>query len=335
MAQLSAQLPRIGRLGLALGAGGVAALLFATMAKGTIVAMALAYLAPLPIFIASLSWGAALGALAAIAAGVGVGGLIDPLSGALFGASIALPAWILSALSITRLKLFGRTKDGGEKTTAVAPVGYVVSAAALMGILVGLGALVSLIVLYGGYQKGVDTLVAEVTPDFQEAFGETFALPEGMTIEEFATLFVRLSPLALAAATFLMLCANLYIGARVAQVSQALSRPWPSLPESLVLPHAAGAALVVLLILAMALHDPARQAAWVGVGALAAAFGLQGLALAHALTRGLSFRIPLLLAIYVACALLPRWALPAVAAAGLLESFLSLRTRRVAAKAKS
>ncbi|HXW20524.1 MAG TPA: DUF2232 domain-containing protein, partial [Roseiarcus sp.] len=319
----------------ALGAGGVAALLFATMAKGTAPAMALAYLAPLPIFIASLSWGATTGALAAIAAGVLVAALIDPLSGALFGASIALPAWILSALSTVRSKLFGQAKDGDEKTAAVAPVGYVVSAAALVGILVGLGALISLIVLYGGYQKGVAALVAEVTPDIQEAFGDAFSLPEGMTIEEFATLFVRLSPLALAAATFLMLCANLYLGARVAQVSQALKRPWPSLPESLVLPRAMSAALVLSLILALTLRDPSRQAAWIGVGALAAAFGLQGLALAHALTRGLSFRIPLLLAIYMACALLPRWALPTVALAGLLESFLSLRTRHVAAKAKS
>jgi len=331
MAQLQAYLPRMGRFALALGAGAVAALLFVAMAKGTMLALALAYLAPLPIFIAGLSWGADMGALAAITAGSVVAAVIDPLSGALFGASIALPAWILSALSITRLRLFGQAKEGGAKTAAVAPIGYVVSAAALIGILIGLGALISLVVLYGGYQKGVDALVAQVTPDIREALDQAISLPEGMTIEEFATLFVRLSPLALASATFFMLCANLYLAARVAQVSQSLQRPWPNLPESLILPQALSVALVLSLVLALTLRDPTREAAWVGVGALAAAFGLQGLALAHALTRGLSFRIPLLFAIYVTCILLPRWALPVVASAGVLESFLSLRARRVAA----
>jgi hypothetical protein len=331
MAKLQLRLPQIGRLAMALGAGAVAALLFAAMAKGTVLAMALAYLAPLPIIIAGLSWGADMGALAAVAAGSVAAAVVDPLSGALFGASIALPAWILSALSITRLTFFGEAKDGGEKPAAWAPVGFVVCAASLIGVMIGLGALLSLVVLYGGYERGVDALVAQVTPDIQEALDQAIALPAGMTIEDFATLIVRLSPLMLAAATFLMLCANLYLGGRVAQVSQALKRPWPSLPESLVLPQALSAALVLSVILAVSLGDWARQAAWIGVGAFAAAYALQGLALAHALTRGLSFRNPLLFAIYLTCALLPRWALPAVALAGLLESFLSLRAKRVAA----
>ena len=33
-----------------------------------------------------------------------------------------------------------------------------------------------------------------------------------------------------------MLCVNLYAGARAVQLSQRLQRPWPNLPEALVLP---------------------------------------------------------------------------------------------------
>jgi hypothetical protein len=135
----------------------------------------------------------------------------------------------------------------------------------------------------------------------------------------------------LAAATFLMLCANLYVGARVAQVSQALKRPWPNLPESLVLPQVLGVALVLCLGLALIMADPPRQAAWIGVGAFAAAYALQGLALAHAMTRGLQIRNPLLFVLYLACALEPRWVFPALTFFGLMESFLSLRAKRVAA----
>jgi hypothetical protein len=253
------------------------------------------------------------------------------LSGALFGASVAAPAWLLSALAYFRSTRFARTKDDVAEPRGWCPAGLVVTAASLIGALIGLGALLSLIILYGGYQQGVDALVSQVTPDIQEALNEVFALPSGMTIEEFATLVVRMSPLMLAAATFLMLCANLYLGARVAEISQSLKRPWPSLPESLVLPKALGIALVICVGLAMTIRDPQRQAAWIGVGAFAAAFALQGLALAHALTRGLQIRNPILFALYLVCALAPRWAVPTLVFAGLMESFLSLRSRRVAA----
>jgi Predicted membrane protein (DUF2232) len=321
----------IQRIAIAFGAGVVSVLLFAVTVKGTLLAIALAYLAPLPIVIASLGWGVDMGAIAAATACGGVAALIDPLSGALFGASVALPAWLLSALCCARAFRLGRAKDNVAEPRPWFPVGLIVTAAAVVGVLIGLGALLSLVILYGGYQQGVEALVNQVTPDIQEALNEVFALPSGMTVEEFATLVVRMSPLMLAAATFLMLCANLYLGARVAEISQLLKRPWASLPESLVLPWALGAALVLCLGLALTIRDPERQAAWIGVGALAAAFALQGLALAHALTRGLQIRNPLLFALYLVCALAPRWAVPALTFAGLMESFLSLRARRVAA----
>src|SRR5579883_1622503 len=93
------------RIAIALGAGMVAALLFAVMAKGTPVAMALAYLAPLPIVIAAFNWGPDMGAVAAVTACGGAAALVDPYSGALFGAAIALPAWLLSALSSAHIGL--------------------------------------------------------------------------------------------------------------------------------------------------------------------------------------------------------------------------------------
>jgi hypothetical protein len=319
------------RIAIAFGAGVVSALLFAVTVKGTLLAVALAYLAPLPVVIACFGWGLDMGAIAAATACGGVAALIDPLSGALFGASIALPSWLLSALAYSRSMRFVRAKPDAAEPRGWCPVGLIVTAAAIIGVLVGLGALLSLIVLYGGYQQGVDALVSQIAPDIQEALNEVFALPSGMTVEEFATLVVRMSPLMLAAATFLMLCANLYLGARVAEISQSLKRPWPNLPESLVLPRALGVALVLCVALALTIRDPQRQAAWIGVGAFAAAFALQGLALAHALTRGLQIRNPLLFALYLVCALEPRWAVPTLTFAGLMESFLSLRARRIAA----
>jgi Predicted membrane protein (DUF2232) len=321
----------IQRIGIAIGAGLAAALLFAAMAKGTLLAMTLAYLAPLPIVIAALGWGLGMGAVAAAIAGVVSAALIDPLSGGLFAASIALPAWLLScAALLPRERLYPLAASvSGEKTWF--PVGGIVALAALIGALVGASVLASVVLLYGGYRKGVDSIVAQLIPGFRDALGGVMTLPTGVSIEEFAAMVVRLSPAALAAATCLMYCANLYAGARAVQLSQRLKRPWPNLPEGLVLPPFLGLGLVACAGLALSLRGPGAYVAWIGVGALGSAYAMQGLAVVHSLSRGLPVRIPMLAALYLGCMVTARWSLPALAVVGLIESLLSLRARRAAA----
>lgn len=319
------------RFGMAIGAGLAAALLFAVMAKGTVLAMTLAYLAPLPIVIATLGWGLDMGALAATIASAAAAILVDPLSGGLFAASIALPAWLLSFVSLSPRDRFYpiAAVARGEKTWF--PVGGIVAIAALIGAIVGAGALASLILVYGGYHKGVDALAAELVPDLKDALDGVMTLPGGVTVEQFAALIVRLSPAVLAATTCLMLCANLYAGARAVQLSQRLKRPWTNLPEALILPQFLGIGLIACVGLALALPGPAGHAAWIGVGALGCAYVMQGLAVVHSLSRGLPARIPMLIALYLVCVIAARWSLPVLALVGLAESLLALRARRAAA----
>lgn len=318
------------RFGMAIGAGLAAALLFAVMTKGTLLAMALAYLAPLPIVIAALGWGLDMGALAAAIASLAAAALVDPLSGALFAASIALPAWLLSFVCVLpreRLYPVAAPATSGKKWF---PVGGIVAVAALIGGIVGAGALVSLVLVYGGYGNGVAALAAELVPDLKDALDGVMALPGGVTIEQFAALIVRLSPAVLAATTCLMLCANLYAGARVVQLSQRLKRPWSNLPEALVLPQFLGIGLIVCIGLVLGLPGPGGHVAWIGVGALGCAYVMQGLAAIHSLSRGLPARIPMLVAIYLVSMVAARWSLPVLAFIGLVESLLSLRARRAA-----
>jgi hypothetical protein len=318
------------RIAIAFGAGIVAALLFAVSAKATALAMALSILSPLPIVIASLNWGVDMGAIAAFVATGGVAAL-DPASGAIFGAGVVLPAWALSGIASLRSPIFHRGKSGVDRSLEWCPIGIVVTAAAVIGALIGLGALISLIVVYSGFESGVDELSKQIAPIYEHTLGELVVLPAGVTFEQFANEVVREAPPVLAPLAFLLFCGNLYVGGRVAQISQALKRPWPDLPEALVLPRALAVALAISLGLALLLQDPARLAAWIVVGVFAAAFALQGLALAHALTRGFQYRNPLLLVLYLASALESQWILPILAFAGVIESFLSLRAKRVAA----
>ncbi|WP_158815130.1 DUF2232 domain-containing protein [Methylocapsa sp. S129] len=319
------------RIGIAIGAGLAAALLFVVTAKGTLLAILLAYLSPLPIVIASLGWGLDMGALAAAIASVVAAALIDPLSGGVFAASIALPPWLLSAAALLpRQKLYPRAAAAnGEKTWF--PVGGIVAIAALMGALVGAGMLASMILDYGGYQNGVDAMAAKLIPRLRDAFDDVMTLPSDITIEDFAATIVRLFPAVLAASTCLMFCANFYAGARAVQLSHRLKRPWPNLPEGLVLPQFLGIGLIACAGLALSLRGSGEYVAWIGVGALGCAYVMQGLAVVHSLSRGLPVRIPALIALYLGCMVTARWSLPALALVGLVESLLSLRARRAAA----
>ncbi len=112
---------------------------------------------------------------------------------------------------------------------------------------------------------------------------------------------MRLSPAAIAGSTLLMFCVNLYAAARSAALSHRLRRPWPDLPSAFVLPPPLAALALASLALAFALPAPADQFAWIVAGALGAAFVLQGLAVLHALSRGLPMRPWLLSALYFCC----------------------------------
>ena len=68
------------RFVVAIGAGCAAALLFAVSAQSSILAMALAYLAPLPIMIATLGWGLDGGAIAAAISIAVLAVIAEPLS---------------------------------------------------------------------------------------------------------------------------------------------------------------------------------------------------------------------------------------------------------------
>ena len=89
------------RLAIALGAGVASAVLFMVTVQGTALAVALAYLAPLPVMIATLGWGIDVGAVAMGVACALVAGAVAPVFGLLIALTVALPCAIF-ALSAAR-----------------------------------------------------------------------------------------------------------------------------------------------------------------------------------------------------------------------------------------
>ena len=309
------------RFVVAIGAGCAAALLFAVSAQTGPLAMALAYLAPLPIMIATLGWGLDAGAVAAAVSVVALGLLAEPVSGLMFAASVAVPAWALAAFAVAPL---GRYWPRAADPAGRASVGSIVILAAAVGMLGAAVALTAMIVVYGGYAAGI----AKVSATIAALVGDAFeGGPEGLSAREFAQSLVRFGPAAIAASTMLMLCINLYAAARSTQLSHRLGRPWPDLPTSLSLPWPLGVLMLACAAGAYALPAPPSQYFSIGAGGLGGAFVLQGLAVTHVLSRGLKMRPVMLVALYACCVLRAQYTLPVVAALGVVDAFARLRAR--------
>jgi hypothetical protein len=306
----------------AIGAGCAAALLFVVSAQSSPLAMALAYLAPLPIMIATLGWGLDAGAIAGAISVAALALLAEPLSALLFAASVAAPAWALAAFAITPVARYFRALKPDAPVHPSA--GAVVTLAALFGMIGAVAVLTTVIVVYGGYREGARQVASAVAALAADAFD---GAPDKLTAREFADALVRFGPPAIAASTLMMLCVNLYAAARSTQLSHNLPRPWPDLPTSLVIPWPLGVAFLACLAASYGAPSPAAQYFSIGAGGLGGALALQGLAVAHALSRGLKMRSLMLVALYACCVLRAEYTLPVLAALGLLDGFLRLRSR--------
>src|SRR5258708_20433885 len=97
-AEKAGQLAMLQILLVGLGAGAAAALLFASVASGSILATLLFYLAPLPILIAALGWSHWAGLLAGLTAAASLGLALNLYFFMAFLVGIALPPWWLSYL---------------------------------------------------------------------------------------------------------------------------------------------------------------------------------------------------------------------------------------------
>ena len=315
------------RLAIALGAGVASAVLFMVTVQGTALAVALAYLAPLPVMIATLGWGIDVGAVAMGVACALVAGAVAPVFGLLIALTVALPGWALASFASLRDLRFIRNDP---EPPVRASVGALVVAAAAIGIAISGSALVWLMINYGGFEKGAAAFAEMLRPRLEDWSDGASRLPEDLTLDDISEFVVKYFPALLSASTTLMFIVNLYAAARSAQTSQRLNRPWPDLPTSLVVPPAVVGVALAALATWLVAPSPASQFAAIFVGGFGVVYVLQGLAVLHALSRRAQGRPVLIAALYLACFVAPLWVFPAIAIIGLVESFAALRTRAAA-----
>jgi len=304
------------RLLIALGAGLVAAVVFASATTGPLLMrMILFLLTSLPLFLAGLGAGPLAAAVAGIAGTVLVFVAGSPMAALLFAASQAIPVALLTYLA----QLNRQTADGDVEWY---PVGRLVIGAGL------LAAAFSTLTLFllGGDAETLrnalrDMLQGFVTAELQNMPDAPALGPED--VEAAADIAFRLLPAASAISTMGTLLFNMWLAGRITLASGHLARPWPDIPAMsfppttpLMLAAATGAGFLAGL--------PGLVAA-AFAGALFFAYVLLGLAVVHYITRGLSWRPFALWGLYAALLIMNTLATVGIALLGLAETIWPLR----------
>jgi hypothetical protein len=291
------------QLVMALGAGLASALLFVLPAKGSILAMVIGVVAPLPLMIAALGFGPRAGFLGVCTGTVTIALVLHPILAVVFLLSVAGPALLLSWIAVRSPE-----KPG-------IPLAWIVVVTTLLG----WAGIAVLGWRYPSYEAAVSDLAARLAPMFLTVFGSAEAIPGGLSANEFATYVVTGMAPIMAAWGVLGLALNLWLAARVVQISGLLMLPWPGLPARLRLPRGLfwgfGLALAACLL-------PGVYRIFAATAATAAltGFALHGLALVHAVTRGQGARTVILAAIYAVTVALFPWPLLIAAGLGLADA---------------
>jgi hypothetical protein len=299
-------------------------LLFLTAMRGASLGVAIAYLGPLPLMIATLGWGLDAGLIALFCA-CGLAAAVSPAYALVYGLLVAAPAWSLAAFVAVPTLWVQKSPDPEAPRVYPGPGAAAILAAALF-IFAGAVQLSLMYFATGGYEAAVKALAAEIRTAL-DASGATRALPPDMTADQLAEAFVQFAPVALSVGATLMQIANLYLAARSVQLSQRLGRPWRDIPEAYRLPRWLSLPTAIAMAMALAGPSPADDYGLVATGALMLLYTLQGLATLHALSRRAAARPFMLAALYFACGVAAHWVLPALAVLGLAESFADLRGR--------
>lgn len=305
-------------------AGVASALLFASVASGTLLAIPLFYLAPLPILIAAVGWSHLAGLIAAFTAATSLAVALGGFFFISFLVGIGLPAWWLGYLA-----LLARPTGPAPDDLEWYPVGHIVLWAAVLAALVVAVGILAIGTDAESFRSGLRAAIERLLGFRADALKRpTFKLPGlgEMDAVEFMVLITPPTAAVVALVTNLM---ALWLAGRVVKVSGRLKRPWPDL-SALSFPTF-GHALLAVAMVATFLPGIAAIIAGVFAASLLMAYALLGLAVLHALTRGINGRGFILGSVYGAIFVFG-WPMLLMSLVGLTDALLDLRGRMAASR---
>jgi len=308
--------------------GLVSAVLFAQASTGTVLGLfVLFFLSPLPVAIAGLGWGwtsaaiaAAVGALAVAFVGTGRAAFVHLLT-------LGAPTAIFSYLLLLSRPIGAPSTAGGPPPIEWYPVGRVVMWISLwaagLSIVAMLTTATNVAALKGEVRETITRMVEVGIPLPGKGGASKLGDAEIAALTDFMTATL---PGVIASVWMAIATLNLWLAGVAVRASGRLLRPWPDL-STLAVP----AAFPLLFGGAIAATFLPGMTGLLASGVASAflfAYLLVGLAILHFVTRGTSFRGPLLGGIYLALILFNPLSGLLVALIGVAEPVSPLRRRK-------
>lgn len=300
---------------IAIAAGAASALLAAGVAAGSLMAVPLFYLAPLPVMIAGIAFSAwaALGATVLASAGLGL----------VFGRDFLI-AYVLGmggpALGLAYAAMMAREEPDARDGLLWFPVGLLILLAAGFATLGVVVALFSMAPSYEAYR----TAIIDAFDAMMVGQAGHPPAPGGTESASMGALLAHILPPMAGTLSMISQLVCLYLAGRAARVSGRLRRPWPDL-SAFRLPQATALALAAALGLTM-VPGMVGLSASVAAATLVLAYALAGFAFVHALTRGHSARFLVLSGLWMTSLVLG-WPILVMAVLGFVDAMLDLRAR--------
>lgn len=299
-----------------LGAGIAAALLFVSVASGSMLSVLLFCLSPLPILIAALGWSHWAGLIAAFSAAGGLAAVLGSVGLLVFLIGVGLPAWWLGYLAL--LARPSQSPDGRDWY----PAGRLILWAAVLGFLVVVAGVPALGLDKQTFQTSLAAAFDSVIR--QQLAAETSDAARDAEIRRVVDVLVVIAPGAAASCAALVYTCNLWLAGRIVSVSGRLARPWPDLSQVTFPPITPG--LLVAAIAGSLLPDLIGILSGVLAASLFLAYTLLGLAVLHAITRSVGGRAFVLAGTYSALVILG-WPALFMSFLGLADALFDLRGR--------
>lgn len=278
-------------------------------------------IAPLPLFMAGLSYGWPAAAIGAITSGIGITLIAGPLVGFMAAASQFGPAVLLTYLALLNRQVAG--PDAQTSITEWYPIGRLVLWCAVLGTILTIG----LLMMFGKdsaeVQENLSTVLREAFKQFRAQSRDATPIPDA-DLEAMTKVALAFIPAASGMLMSMILLLNLYIAGRVTEASGLLSRPWPDL-AGFTYPPTTPLVLTASLVTTFVLSGFAGMAASAAAGAFYFAYVLLGLAVVHYLTRSNPGRFAILWAVYFGLVIFNTIVSLVLAVIGLTEPFSPLR----------
>lgn len=299
-----------------LGAGLASALLYASAASGSVLAIVLFYVAPLPILLAGLGWRHHAGLVGAITAAVCLGAALGPTAGLFHAAAVGLPSWWLAYLGL--LARPGAT----EAQTEWYPIGRLVLWCAVIGAVLVALSIPLVATSLDEYRGALKAMFERV---FDSARPGAPQMPGGENQAAIIDLMTWLLPIMAASLWTVSSIFNLWLAGRITRASGRLVRPWPFIP-AITYPKTATFGFLGASLGGAVLPDLAGLVADLFAATFLVAFALLGLAVLHVTTRALPTRGFILFGVY-ALLLIQPWVGVFLAALGVAEQTVGVRKR--------